>query len=153
MSLLRILLPVFLFFLVACSEGEKTGPEDVHWDRDVCELCKMAISDAGFVAQVRGGPKRKLWTFDDIGCALLWLNDKPWAADPATEIWIADHRSTRDKVTWLDARKAVYVKGLLTPMNYGFAAQSEPAENAFTFEDVARAIIAGGPNHICPADG
>ena len=151
MSYLRLLLPALLLVLFACSEGEKTGPEKVHWDRDMCELCKMAISDAAYVAQVRGGPKRKLWTFDDIGCAVLWLNDQTWVADPETEIWIADRKSTRDKVIWLDARKAHYVRGSLTPMNYGFAAQSQPAEGAYTFEQVTGFILKNGPNHICPA--
>ena len=31
--------------------------------------------------------------FDDIGCATLWLEDKPWKDDSRTEIWVIDHQT------------------------------------------------------------
>lgn len=138
--------------LGACSDEPKTGPEEVHWDRDMCELCRMALSDASHVAEVRGGPGRKVYKFDDIGCAINWLNGKPWAAAAETEIWVADHRtSSRQKVDWLDAREAWYVTGALTPMNYGFSAQKDEAQGAVDFGRATDAVLANAPNHICPA--
>ena len=86
--LTRLMAGFALLTLSACIGGEKSGPEDIHWDRDVCELCKMLISDPKFAAEVRGGEKRKLYKFDDIGCAVNWLNDQPWAGDAETEIWV-----------------------------------------------------------------
>ncbi|MCB2101537.1 MAG: nitrous oxide reductase accessory protein NosL [Rhodobacterales bacterium] len=139
--------------LAACDDGPQTGPGAIHWDRDVCELCRMMISDPHFVAQVRGGPKRKLYVFDDIGCAINWLNDQPWAGDAETEIWVADHASTRDKVAWLDAREAWFTPGPASPMAYNYAAGTEKTDTALRFEDLTGRILSNAPNHICPVPG
>ena len=137
-------------FLSGCFEDNKTGPVDIKWDRDAGTLCNMLISDARFVAEVRGGAKRKVYKFDDIGCAINWLNDQPWAGDDATEIWVADIASTRSKVIWLNARDARFVHGEMTPMNYGYAAFSK-TENptSIDFVKLTQAILADTPNHIC----
>lgn len=146
-KLARVFFPVlFVLFTVSACFEEETGPAEVHWDRDVCELCKMMISEAGFVTQVRGGAKHKSHVFDDIGCAVSWLNQQPWAADPKTEIWVTAHDSTREQTVWLDARAAKFTTGALTPMNYGFVAGPD---GTVSFEDMTDAILKGGPNHIC----
>lgn len=149
-AVLNIVSVAALILLSACWGGEKSGPEDIHWDRDACELCRMFISEARFAAEVRGGPKQKLYKFDDIGCAVNWLNDQDWAGDAATEIWVAGDGSTREKVIWLDARKAMYVKGELTPMNYGFTAvPAGPDVDGVDFVTMTTEILADAPNHIC----
>ncbi len=145
----RLFAVLFIVLAAACSEEGATGPVDIVWDRDMCELCKMVISDARFVAQVRGGPKRKVYKFDDLGCAVNWLNGQTWAGESATEIWVAERRSTREAVIWLDARSANYVSEPLTPMGYGFGAQVEPVPGAVTFEQMTSRILANVPNHIC----
>ncbi len=145
-----------VLMLGGCWE-EATGPVDIHWDRDSCELCRMIISDPRFAAQVRGGPKHKPYKFDDIGCAINWLNDKPWAGDPKTEIWVAERSSSRTQLTWLNARDARYLNGEMTPMNYGFGAVAadDPAASSksFSFEQVADKILEYAPNHICRPSG
>jgi len=148
----RILTVASMLLLTACFEGEKTGPVDIHWDRDVCELCKMLISDHRFAAEVRGGEKKKIYKFDDIGCAINWLNDQPWAGDEAAEIWVVEVSSTREETVWLNARDARYVKGKLTPMNYGYSAVA-PAKSGeqvgIDFVELTTKILADTPNHIC----
>ena len=131
-SLMRYVLILAVFLLAACSGDPGTGPVEVKWDRDTCERCRMVLSDRHHSAQVRGGPageKAKVFMFDDIGCAVIWLEDKSWKDDPRTEIWVSDHRSGE----WLDARKASYVGGELTPMEYGLGAQMEPVPGALNF--------------------
>jgi hypothetical protein len=61
------------------------------------------------------------YKFDDLGCAVLWLKEEkiPWAAQAI--IWITDAKTG----AWIDARKAKYVSGTITPMAYGFAAYTE----------------------------
>ena len=125
-SLLVILV---MFFLQACSP-QQTGPVDVKWDRDACERCRMVLSDRMHSAQVRNGENKKVYLFDDVGGAVIWLQDKSWASHPLTEIWVNDHRDGR----WIDARKAYYVTGKVTPMLFGLGAQDVPAENAMTFD-------------------
>ena len=138
--------------LGGCFEPE-TGPVEIAWDRDSCELCKMIISDQRFAAQVRGGPKHKAYKFDDIGCAVNWLNEKPWAGDPKTEIWVAERTSKRAAMTWLNAREARYVPDQITPMNYGFGAVKPDAPEAegrsIGFERMTDIILKNAPNHIC----
>ncbi|ODB94057.1 hypothetical protein A3194_05180 [Candidatus Thiodiazotropha endoloripes] len=132
---------VFLAMLVACSGDTGTGPKEVKWDRDACERCRMVVSDHFHAAQIRYlAPDKKrteVAMFDDIGCATLWLVGKPWESDPNTEIWVADHR-TGD---WIDARKATYVEGNLTPMEFGLGAQSETAPGGLNFEQAKQHII------------
>ena len=147
------LLTVLAVFLTGCLEGERTGPEDIHWDRDIGQLCNMMISDPRYVAEIRGGTKRRLFKFDDVGCAINWLNEKPWAGDEKTEIWVAERTSTREHVTWLDARTARFVHGEMTPMNYGFAAVNASVPGSMDFVEMTNRILKESPNHICRTPG
>jgi nitrous oxide reductase accessory protein NosL len=127
------------FLLVACSGDPGTGPVEVKWDRDVCERCRMVLSDRLYSAQVRGGPaeqKTKAYRFDDIGCAMLWLEQQPWRDDPRTEIWVNDYRTG----TWIDARTAHYVKDRITPMAYGLGAQSDPVQGGLNYEQARQHV-------------
>ena len=121
-----------LMQLSACSNEPDTGPAEVRWDREVCERCVMAVSDPNFSAQIRGGPvgeKQKLLKFDDLGCAVIWLDQQSWKDNPAIEIWVNQYQSG----DWIDARQAHYVKNQLTPMNYGLGAQLEATTGALNF--------------------
>ena len=106
----------------------------MKWDRDACERCRMVLSDRVHSAQVRYYPEHKkrsrVLMFDDIGCVVLWLEDKAWKDDPRTEIWVTDYRNGN----WIDARKATYVTGRITPMEYGLGAQSEPVPGGLSYQ-------------------
>jgi nitrous oxide reductase accessory protein NosL len=119
--------------LAACSGDPGTGPAEVKWDRDVCTRCNMVLSDRQHAAQVRrtpaDGKRSRVYRFDDIGCAVLWLEQQPWRDQPGVEIWVTDHRDGR----WLDAHQAHYVTGHLTPMQYGLGAQAEPTPDMLSF--------------------
>jgi len=104
-----------LLGLAACSPARETGPAEIVWDRDTCERCLMAISEPRFAAQVRDHDHR-VHRFDDLGCALLWLDEQAAAPQPL-EIWVANPEADG----WLDARSAAYRAGPNTPMSYGFA--------------------------------
>jgi copper chaperone NosL len=136
---LTLLFCFLLSGLTACSGDPGTGPLDVKWDRYTCERCRMVLSDRQHAAQVRvpqAEGRSKVVFFDDIGCAVVWLEDRPFNDDPRTEIWVSDWR-TGD---WVDARKAVYLAGQVTPMEYGLGAQTEPNAQALDFA-AARARI------------
>jgi len=120
--------------LAACSGDSGTGPGTVTWDRDACERCRMVLSDRRFAAQVRvpaeqEGKRSRLHRFDDVGCAVLWLDQQPFKDRPGIEIWVTDHQSGE----WLDARTAHYVRVRNTPMEYGLGAQRAPAGGALDF--------------------
>jgi copper chaperone NosL len=129
-----------LLALTACSGDPGTGPVRVKWDRQTCERCQMVLSDHLHAAQVRvksGSADSSVHLFDDIGCALSWLRDQPWANDAATEVWVADRRTG----AWLDARKAFFVSGEITPMQYGLGAQPAPQLGALSFEGARAQVL------------
>jgi nitrous oxide reductase accessory protein NosL len=126
--------------LAACSRDPGTGPVDVKWDRYTCERCRMVLSDRKHAAEVRvhpSGGRSKVHFFDDIGCAVVWLEDKPFRDAAGTEIWVTDWRTGH----WIDARNASYVLGQVTPMEYGLGAQSESRPGALSFEQAKAHIF------------
>ena len=130
-KLLKMSALLVVLLLPACSSEPETGPGEVRWDKEACARCIMSVSDHHFSAQVRGGEagrKTKLYFFDDIGCAVLWLEKQPWREDSRTELWVTDYKSG----AWLNAVTASYVTGNITPMDYGLGAQTGAQTGAAT---------------------
>ena len=124
--------------LLACSE-QNTGPVKVHWDRDTCERCRMVVSDPKHAAQVRYRDeknKSRIHSFDDIGCAVIWLDKQAWRDAESTEVWVTDHRDGK----WIDATKAFYITGQITPMEYGLGAQDSAAEGSLDYTGAKKHI-------------
>jgi len=138
----RLLFPFVVaatLVLQGCGGDPGAGPVDVKWDRTACERCRMVLSDRKHSAQVRISEsidRSRVYLFDDIGCALIWLQDTPYEKDPSTEIWVTDWQSG----VWIDATKATYLKGQVTPMEYGLGAQQSSLQGGLDFEQ-ARAHI------------
>ncbi|MGH0034145.1 MAG: protein NosL [Myxococcota bacterium] len=118
-----------LLVIVGCGRDPGSGPIAVTWDRDTCERCQMVISDRAFAAQVRNAGGR-VHLFDDIGCAILWLDEHRLRQEPGEEepreIWV---RSLSGE-DWLDARTAHYESGHVSPMGYGYGARSVPSSGS-----------------------
>ena len=126
--------------LPGCTDDPGTGPVDVKWDRTTCERCRMVLSDHKHAAQVRmpsQDGRSKVFAFDDFGCAIVWLEDKPWRDDPRTEIWVDDWRTG----AWIDARRASYVLGQVTPMEYGLGAQSDSHPEGLSFSRARERVL------------
>ena len=132
----RILLLAVLLAISSCQDADTDGPEPVKFDRDTCQRCGMIISDRLFAAEVRGGPRQKVSKFDDVGCAVAWLAAQPFAADPATRLWV----SRASNGTWVNARAAHYVGGRTSPMGYGFGAV-DPTEPGVGFESMRQQVV------------
>ena len=136
--------------LAACTGGDRTGPVDIRWDQQSCERCAMSVGERLYAAQVRGAPageKTRIFTFDDLGCAVIWLDKQPWKQDPRTEVWVTDAHSG----AWLDARQASFQTGHHTPMGYGLGAGSSAQNGALSFNEARDHILAvdrdRGHNH------
>jgi hypothetical protein len=97
----------------------------------------MMLSDRKHAAQIRGGEKNRVYKFDDLGGAILWLQEKDWKLDSSTEVWVTDHRDER----WIDATKAWYITGQITPMEFGLGAQATQADGAMNYQQAVEYII------------
>ncbi len=127
--------------LTACSSDPGAGPKELEWDWDVCDHCRMVLSNRLFAAQIRyhpeGSRQSQAVQFDDIGCATLWLEEQSWKDDSTVEIWVTDHRTGE----WIDARKATFVVGKISPMAYGLGAQSEPVVGGLDYAMARQHIV------------
>ena len=130
---------LLIWLLSSCGQQDETGPVDVRWDQESCTRCAMAVSDHNYAAQVRGGESGKrtqVYKFDDIGCAVIWLDQQSWKDEPRTEVWVADHRDG----SWIDARTASYVTDKITPMAYGLGAQAEAVDGGLDFAAASKRV-------------
>jgi nitrous oxide reductase accessory protein NosL len=134
--------------LSACKK--ESGPQPIHYDREVCEICNMIISDPHFAAEART-PEGELHKFDDIGDAIHWMIRQDWykAGKQPKEFWVMN---MRDGKTWLDARKAWYLPKQISPMDYGYGAVAEKADGAVSFEEMKKAVIKRGLSSRCQCD-
>jgi len=136
-----ILLLITLFAFNGCQKKSSNGVEQIHWDRDVCARCVMAISDRKFAAEIVNPKTKKAYKFDDIGCAVLWLKENkiPWS--DSAKIFVKDGKSGK----WVDARSAKYTNDAISPMGYGFKAfslKNAPKDKKlYNFDYVQKKII------------
>ena len=132
--------PYIMFMLLSgCTPEMETGPGEIRWDRETCTRCNMAIGDRSYAAQVRSGAagqKSRLYKFDDLGCAVLWLDQQNWKAEPQTEIWVNDYKTGE----WIEANKAWYIEGEISPMGYGLGARADYVAGAMNFEQAKKHI-------------
>ena len=128
---------------LGCGDEKDYG--NVHYDRDVCEHCQMAISDNRFSVDVRVDGKNHY--FDDIGCLVDFMvtNDKlNWLKD--AKIYINDASGNGE---FIDARTAHFYLGFKTPMSFGWGAfkNKQEGKQDFSFDQVVAALKAGGGSH------
>lgn len=145
MQKFSFLIPMMFFVLFGFSGCEKKSVgavQPMHWDRDMCERCQMAISERKFAVQIIEPKTGKAHKFDDIGCAVLWMKEEkiPWNEEAI--IWVTDAKTGK----WIDAKKAKYVAGAITPMAYGFAAYTEETmpkhAKAYDFAALSKEMVA-----------
>ncbi len=140
MRLRKFAFEAALMLLVAGC-GEQSGPVEIKYDRDVCEMCGMIISTPRYVAEVRLADG-KIHKFDDIGDVVTWLEKNCVAPEQAREIWVMNSQDGR---TWLDARRVFFARGL-SPMNYNFAAVPKPGDGAVDFAAMRASILRPNPS-------
>ena len=130
---------VVLTLVIACSQQTDKVPDDIACNTARCVYCNMLLSDRKSAVQIHYlvDKNNQLAVFDDFGCAVLWLEDKPWSDDPQTEIWITDHRTGE----WINARLATYLPGIPTPMAFGLGAQLDWQEDGLSFTQARLHVI------------
>lgn len=130
---------ILTFILSACTEKE----HQIHWDRDMCERCKMVVSDRKNTVRMQDLSSKKYFVYDDIGCYVWWLERNP-KADNNTQTLINDSQTGE----WIDIKTALYTAGNISPMGYGFWAYKKGTEpkdkEILSYDVVKKQIIARG---------
>lgn len=149
--------PFTSLLLGACGDDGNwaEGMTPIKWDRDVCQRCKMIISEPRFAVEIKGGPKKTVFKFDDIGCAATWWLEKqaeyPWMTDVSTGFWVGDYRGKGKK--WLNALTAHYQAGRTSPSGYNYAAFAEPQTDTISYAAMMKITSSYWPASCLPAKG
>lgn len=123
-SLARKIIVLFVsaIAITSCGKGGNPVPVDIHPEEDVCETCRMLITDQRFAAEclMKKGRAKK---FDDTICMIRYF-------DMAKTLGIAEREDARayfvkdyDTKEWMPAQEAHFVKAnIVTVMGYGVVA-------------------------------
>jgi len=98
--------------------------------------CAMLIKSERNAAEVIA-PDGRTWFFDDPGCMILWLKDKPFK-DKA-KLWV----HTIDTKRWIDAKEANYGIKDHTEMHYGFGAREKKSNETIDFDEMRLRMYRG----------
>ena len=143
MKLFKLFILITSIFLsTGCEKKDPKALNEVHWDRDMCQRCKMVVSERHHAVQVINLANGRSYMFDDIGCVSLWFDDEKIDWSSKAKIWITDV----DTGKWIDARKAFYDSNNVTPMAYGFAAHKsresiKKGEEVIGFEEIGKRVF------------
>jgi len=111
----KVVAILVLFILInSCGDTSEEGPSRIYFGEDICERCKMIISEKEFAAQYQLS-NGKTVKFDDIGCMLHYLDgEKP---EHVKSIYVTDY----DSGEWINAENGYFIwtENIRTPMGYG----------------------------------
>lgn len=141
-SFLAGLLLVATFF-IGCDQKINTGAADVKYDREICERCKMIISDRHHTVQAINPANGKRYYYDDIGCMVLWFDEQKLDWFDQAIIYVTDF----DTGVWIDARTAPWSNERITPMSFGMVAHKDKSDidliehrEIIGFDEVIKAV-------------
>ena len=141
-----IFITIFItIFNNGCEDkSNNKGLHKIHWDRDMCELCKMVISERHYAVQILNPENNRSYMFDDLGCAILWFKDEKIEWEKDAIIYISDSIDGK----FIDAKTAFYDSGSRTPMDYGFGAYKDSKniknqDKILNFDEVKLKILRG----------
>lgn len=123
-----------LLVFQAGNSEQKALPLEVN--RYQCPECKMPIETLKFSAQA-ALPNGKTFFFDDVGCLVLWVEDKEEVS--RMKLWV----HTLDTARWIAAQKAYYSRTEQTPMLYGFGAYEKNKEGLIGYETMRLMMLRG----------
>lgn len=122
---MKIKLALLIVFVLAFSCGDKPegGAVKIYYGEDICEKCKMIISEKVFAAQYQLSVGKTV-KFDDLGCMFHYMEGEEKALISA--VYVMDY----DSKVWIDGKNAYYVwtENISTPMGHGIVALRDSQE-------------------------
>lgn len=137
----KLLILLVFFATAGCFKDKGSEPKSVVWDRETCVQCMMMLSSRPHAAQISADDGRTYF-FDDVGCAVQWLNDQKKLK--AVNFWVTDVETKK----WIEAEKSHWQHGKFhTPMGHGFSATKKKSENSIGFAEVKTRVLASPSPH------
>jgi len=102
-----------------------------------CPQCHMYLMGTKHSVQIITNDL-KTHFFDDMGCAIVWLNEQKIESQTIT-LWIFSIDTNR----YIDAFKAFYSINDTTPMHYGFGAYEQKKEGLIDFTEMRLRMLRG----------
>jgi len=129
-SLLAAALLMFVFHFntatALAANSAQLKPVPINFGHDKCKRCLMKIKSKRYSAEVGNVKTGKVYKFDDIGCAVMWLyHDCHFGWKKNAKIWVTDAKTKK----WLNAKTACWVDGEITPMHFGLGAYKKGETN------------------------
>lgn len=118
------------------SGNTKLLPIDIIPHKMQDPHCMMAIESQNHSAQATS-PSGNTWFFDDIGCLILWIEDKNFKDEAKLYAFSIDSKK------WIDAKEACYIIGTKTPMLYGFGTYESKSEKCIDFKTLRLKMLQG----------
>ena len=109
---------LMVLFLSSCN----TGPQPIITGRDICDFCKMPVSDNRFGAEIVT-QKGKIYKFDDAHCINSFMNSTAFKQQKEYDVFFVDFAGNH---SLMPAARAFFLKSesLRSPMNGNIAAFS-----------------------------
>ncbi len=134
-------LVVIALVMFSCQKEVDFSPRQPNFDRDVCHVCKMGLTDLPYNVQAINEYGEVRW-YDDLGCLSEDIRDwdfEQWKGEKY-KIWIQDAETGK----WIDAEKAWYRFGDETPMGYGYGAlEKKVSDTLYDFKTTLKRIAEG----------
>ena len=113
---------ILAFLIFSCGKGGPPKPVPIYPEEDVCEFCRMLITDKRFAAEciMKKGRAKK---FDDPICMIRYFTEGKVLGHPGKEAIRQCYVKDYYTLEWVPADKAFYVKApVTTVMGYGVVA-------------------------------
>ncbi|NIP30900.1 MAG: hypothetical protein GTO02_13960 [Candidatus Dadabacteria bacterium] len=108
-----------ILFILSCGNSEEIKPVSINYGQDICERCKMIISEERFSSQIllKDG---LIYKFDDLGGMIHYIVENKISMESVNKIYVKDYNTKK----WLIAEEAIYVSTdkIKTPMNFALLA-------------------------------
>jgi len=132
-----------LLFSINVQAKMVLKPQPIKFGHDRCKRCGMVIKSPYFAAEVGNPLTGKIYKFDDIGCAVMWLyHDCHFVWAKGAKIWVTDAKTGK----WLNAKGACWVDGMMTPMHFGLGAfkKGETHKRCLSWNEAKKLLLERG---------
>jgi len=138
-----VILTVSLMFAIGSQAKMSLKPQPINFGHDKCKRCMMVIKSPYFSAEVGNPVTGKIYKFDDIGCAVMWLyHDCHFNWEKKAVLWVTDAKTGK----WINVKQACWVDGMITPMHFGLGAyrKGEVNKKCLSWNEAKRLLLERG---------